>query len=154
MALFSAIKNYIFTIYHHVLHPRIPSIKPAALAIQDLEYLAVHEPLALPGFDPPLVNPSQSCDQTHQPVLCLDPRPPAAAEAYLTSPELNFTGESLIIPGMQYLADHIPRYSSSGAGTDITIDYLRHCLGINTIHWLFLFFMSNFGIHFNLFGKV
>ena len=88
------------------------------MAIQDLENLAVHEPLALAGFDPPLVNPSQSCDQTHQPVLRLDPRPPAAAEAYLTSQELNFTGESLIIPGMQNLAVPIHRYSNGGAELD------------------------------------
>ena len=117
MGLFSAIKNYIITTCQHVLHPRIHSIKPAALAIQDLEYLDVHEQLALPGNDPPLVNSSQNCDQSHQHVLRLDP--PAFAKAYLKdSPALNCSGENLIIPGIQNLAVPIHRYSNGGAELD------------------------------------
>ena len=70
------------------------------------------------SHDPP--SSTQVRTVTHQPELRLDP--PASTRAYLNNSQASTcSGESFIIPCVQYLADHIPRYSSSGAGTDITM---------------------------------
>ena len=109
MALFSAIKNYIFTIYQHVLHPPSPTTKPpAASAPQDL-------PLSGPD-PPPLVTPC------HTPQPCLNP--PSSSQTDKTSLTFVPPLDTQALKNLHYtpsggsynsilpvIALHLPRYN-------------------------------------------